>query len=226
MTTALLVNSGEFFAQDAIDNLDTKALYSDEQITDVFGHICEYFDRHHEYLNDETTADQVGFFLFNRSLHLLGYTHSHNEPLPDEQGRIEYTLFDSPDAFSSQLAMRGTMSFFNAAVGVAKVVHWASELEMSANDAEENSEPEPLAFELDEMMRQSGLQWAILSNGRKWRLFHKNTVAMASTFVEMNLVEMIQNKDRDAFAVFMTIFGARALAPDNTGTCPNRLHLS
>ncbi len=218
--TTTIVNAGNFFVADAVDQLAASKLFTDAEIADKFEQICEHFDRHRGYLKDDATAPQVGFFLVNRALHVLGYTHSHNEPLGDDM-RIEYTLFDSANAFLAHVSGRGTHAFFNGACGIAKLAAWSANLDEPVKD-EEGKAGDPPAYELDEQMRATNLQWAILTNGRIWRLFHKNTCAMLNTFFEMDLYQILDTHDLDMFKVFVDAFSAKAVSFDKSGSCPDR----
>ena len=219
-TSNVIVNAGNFFASDAAERLAASDIFSAAEISEKFEQLCEHFERHHAHLNDDATAAQVGFFLVNRALHILGYTHSHNEPLGEDL-RIEYTLFNSADAFLAHVGSRGSNGFFNGAVGIAKVAAWASNLDESVKN-EDGSAGDPPAYELDEQMRATNIQFAILTNGRIWRLFHKNTVAMLNTFFEVDLLQILENRDTDTFKVFVNAFSAKSISFDKSGSCPNK----
>ena len=225
MTTSnVIVNAGGFFAADVEERLAASDLYTHEELAEKFEHLCEHFERHHAHLNDDATAAQVGFFLVNRALHILDYAHSHNEPL-GEDVRIEYTLFNSAEAFLAHVAGRGTSAFFNGACGVAKVAAWAANLDEPIKN-EEGEAGDPPAFELDEQMRATNLQWAILTNGRIWRLFHKNTCAMMNTYFEMDLLHILENRDTDLFKLFVCAFSSKAISFDKSGACPDKALLA
>ncbi len=221
MTTSnVIVNAGNFFVADAADRLAKSDIISAAKAAEMFEQLCEHFERHHAHLNDDATAAQVGFFLVNRALHILGYTHSHNEPLNDDI-RVEYTLFNGADAFKAHVSARGTNAFFNGAVAVGKLAAWAADLD--APVAKENDDAdEPAAADLDAWMNATNLQWAILTNGRIWRLFHKNTCKTFNTFAEVDLLAIIENKDVDAFKVFASAFCAKAISADKSGACANK----
>ena len=218
--TTTIVNAGNFFAADAVESLSASNLFTDAEVSEKFEQLCEHFERHLAHLNDEATAAQVGFFLVNRALHIIGYTHSHNEPLGDDM-RIEYTLFGSANAFSAHVSGRGTTAFFNGACGIGKLAAWAANLDEAEKDAEGNA-GDPPAYELDEQMRATNLQWAILTNGRIWRLFHKNTCAMLNTFFEIDLLQILETRDLDMFKVFVSVFSAKAISFDKSGSCPDK----
>lgn len=222
MTTSdVIVNAGGFFVSDAEAKLAASDLYSDATIEEMFGHLTEHFERHRSHLKDDATAAQVGFFLVNRALHILGYTHSHNEPL-GEDTRIEYTLFSSAEAFTSHVAGRGTNAFFSGAVGIGKLAAWAADLDDAQVKEGEEGPAESLSYELDELLRVTNLQWAILTNGRKWRLYHRNTVAMQNAYFEMDLLHILEEQDTSLFKIFAAAFGAKAIDAERSGSCQNK----
>lgn len=221
MTTSnAIVNAGGFFVSDIEERLASSDLFTSAELAEKFEHLCEHFERHHAHLNDDATAAQVGFFLVNRALHILGYAHSHNEPL-GEDVRIEYTLFNSANAFLAHVSGRGTNAFFNGACGVAKVAAWAANLDEPIK-SDEGDATDPAAYELDEEMRATNLQWAILTNGRIWRLFHKNTCAMMNTYFEMDLLNILENRDTDLFKLFVNAFSSKSISFDKSGACPDK----
>lgn len=220
--TNVIQNSGGFFAKDALELLSASTLLSDEKVADMLVQIREHLEHHHAHLNDETTAAQVGFFFVNRTLHVLGYTHSHHEPLGEDL-RIEYTMFNSPEAFSAHVAARGTHQFFTGAVAVGKLAAWAANLDEAPKAKEEDETPgEVYAIELEEQMRLTNLPWAILTSGRLWRLYHKNTVAMLNAYLEVDLLKIIQGNDLANFKIFANAFCAAAISPDKTGSCADK----
>ena len=87
---------------------------------------------------------------------------------------------------------------------------------------EDGSAGDPPAYELDEQMRATNIQFAILTNGRIWRLFHKNTVAMLNTFFEIDLLQILENRDTDTFKIFVNAFSAKSISFDKSGSCPNK----
>ncbi|MFA5623540.1 MAG: hypothetical protein WC966_00590 [Bradymonadales bacterium] len=215
-------NSGDFFVNDAVELLSSSTLLSADEVAEMLVQIRDHFQHHHAHLNNQATAEQVGFFFVNRTLHVLGYTHSHNEPLGDDH-RIEYTMFNNPDVFSAHVASRGTLGFFNGAVAIGKVAAWAADLDEGLKATEDGSSTgENHAFDLEEQMRLTNLPWAILTNGRVWRLYHKNTAAMVNAFFEVDLLKIIQDSDLENFKIFANTFCAAAISADKTGSCENK----
>jgi len=203
-------NEGNLFDNEGLKHLEEANWIDEATRRSQFEQIREHYDRRRGTLAENGSPDHVGYYFLGRALHVLGYTHSQSEPLPNEFGTVSYTLFESPEDFQNQLEGRGTSRFFAGAIGTIKVVAWDSDLDSGAED----SGPEHPAFELDDILRHTGLQWAILSNGKKWRLYHRNTAAMLNTFCEVNLGEIIETNDFESFKYFTGVFSKESIASD------------
>ena len=219
-----VLNEGNFFNDEALHGLIGELDAEEAAHRDSYEQIKEHYERRRAQLVDGLSHDEVGFFLLGRVLHVLGFTHSHGEALPQEMGRIDYTLFENADDFISRIESRGTSQFFTGALGAVKLIGWDKPLD--PQPTEEESNPEHPAFALDDIMRQTGLQWGFLSNGRHWRLYHRNTVGMLNTYFQIDLIEILETSDFGAFKFFSGVFGKAALSPDATGSAPIRGLLS
>jgi hypothetical protein len=98
------------------------------------------------------------------------------------------------------------------AVGDAK--HWDRPLDVSlkslGSDHFTNKNP---SYQISFYMQHSGLDWGILTNGRLWRLYHKDTAHKLDRFYEVNLPELLQANDVNAFLYFYVFFRRQAFEP-------------
>jgi hypothetical protein len=62
-------------------------------------------------------------------------------------------------------------------------------------------------------MQHSGLDWGILTNGRFWRLYHKETAHKLDRFYEVNLPELLETGDVQRFLYFYAFFRRVAFDP-------------
>ena len=85
---------------------------------------------------------------------------------------------------------------------------WDASLDEYATETEGPSNP---AFEIDRSIRATGVDWGILTNGQVWRLYHRDTSGLFSTFYEVNLMQVLQSADVEQFKYFWAIFSPEAL---------------
>jgi hypothetical protein len=91
------------------------------------------------------------------------------------------------------------------AIGDAK--YWDRPLDVSlklaAADADISKVPsDQIAF----YMLHSGVDWGILTNGRRWRLYHKDTAQKQDRFYEVDLKDLVDAGDPQAFLYFYAFF--------------------
>ena len=110
-------------------------------------------------------------------LELLGHHFAVQPTLRTSQGvkRPDYVFFPYSDAFEFSQSRINTRSFFKTAVAIGDAKAWSRDLDRkyrSGADAFTNMNP---SFQIDFYLRETDRVWGILTNGRQWRLFHRNT---------------------------------------------------
>ena len=66
------------------------------------------------------------------------------------------------------------------------------------------------SLQIDYYIRHSGLAWGILTNGRLWRLYHKDTSKKLDVYYEVDLPALIEQGDAEAFMYFWLFFRREA----------------
>jgi len=98
------------------------------------------------------------------------------------------------------------------AVGDAK--YWDRPLDVSlkslGGDPFTNKNP---SYQISFYMQHSGLEWGILTNGRLWRLYHKESAHKLDHFYEVNLPELLRANDVNTFLYFYAFFRRQAFEP-------------
>lgn len=108
------------------------------------------------------------------------------------------------------------------AVGDAK--YWDRPLDVSlkstGGDHFTNKNP---SYQIAFYLQHSGLDWSILTNGRLWRLHHKDSAHKLDRFYEVNLPELVLAGDVNAFLYFYAFFRRQAFEPGDLGIEAMRL---
>ena len=68
-------------------------------------------------------------------------------------------------------------------------------------------------------LRESNLQWGILTNGRQWRIYHQDEPTPYETYLEIDLEAIISNKAKDAYQIFHKFMKAENFTFDDEGKC-------
>jgi Alw26I/Eco31I/Esp3I family type II restriction m6 adenine DNA methyltransferase len=67
---------------------------------------------------------------------------------------------------------------------------------------------------LEKEKQAGGVVWAVLTNGRQWRLYSAITASISGTFYEVDLADMLAYGGDDDLRLFAAFFGATGLATD------------
>ena len=154
-------------------------------------------------------------------LELLGHHFAVQPTLRTSQGvkRPDYVFFPNSDAFEFSQSRINTRSFFKTAVAIGDAKAWSRDLDRkykSGSDAFTNMNP---SFQIDFYLRETDRVWGILTNGRQWRLFHRNTSYRLDQFYQFNLEDILESDkfDLDSFCYFYYFFRCEAFVFDHEG---------
>ncbi|MCK4284088.1 MAG: hypothetical protein KAX44_07200, partial [Candidatus Brocadiae bacterium] len=142
--------------------------------------------------------------------------------------RPDYALFLSDE---QQRAARSTVSsreepcgrpYLEKVVALAEAKYWERPLEERRADDARDRPPDrgrSPHFQIIDYLRDSGVRWGILTNGRTWRLYLTGTETSEILYYEANLGGILESGDSDEFKRFCLFFRAEAFAPDEQGRC-------
>jgi hypothetical protein len=129
----------------------------------------------------------------------------------------DYVFF--PDEATRQAAVgaQNTEEYAADALAVGEVKHWDVPLSKKQKGGEASFEAQNPSWQIDYYLRATGLEWGILSNGRRWRLVHKDSSQRLSIYYEVDLVELLSRGDAAVMRYFTLFFHQAAFRPDAQG---------
>ena len=107
-------------------------------------------------------------------------------------------------------ALRGVLSESDLvdALAVADAKKWDRDLDTKGSEGTQLSNVPSL--QIDQYLRYSGVDWGILTNGRKWRLYHRETSHKLDVFYEIDLPQLLEQGSSKAFRYFLLFFRREA----------------
>jgi len=97
------------------------------------------------------------------------------------------------------------------AVGNAK--QWDVPLDQMCKGASDSFSNKNPSFQIFFYMLHSKLPWGILTNGRKWRLYHETTAYQLEVYYEIDLPDLLAGEDVERFLYFYAFFRRAAFHP-------------
>lgn len=144
----------------------------------------------------------------------LGHTFEVQAALrtPDGTKKPDYVFYRDRAALDANKDVTLTEERLRSgglAVGDAK--YWDRPLDVtikaSGGDPFTNKNP---SYQIAFYIQHSGLAWGILTNGRLWRLYHRDTAHRLDRFYEVDLPALLADNDPARFLYFAAFFGRAA----------------
>ena len=181
-----------------------------KQIKQRYTSIAEFADN----LNEPQTEEQF----IRPVLEILGHTFEVQPVLRTSLGtkQPDYAFFAGQEALARAHPQINTNAFFNAATAIGDAKAWRRDLDRKLDgpgDPFSNSNPN---YQIDCYIRASDLTWGIITSGKLWRLYHRDTSYKLDSFYEVDLEKILINEDTDAFRYFYYFFRSDAFAPDTS----------
>ena len=168
-----------------------------------------------ENLNEAQTEERF----IRPVLEILGHAFEVQPTLNTAQGakRPDYAFFAGQQALESAHSHVNTNVFFNTVTAIGDAKAWGRNLDKKLTgpgDPFSNSNPN---YQIDFYLREAEVKWAILTNGKLWRLYHRDTSYKLDSFYEVNLEKILVDGDVEAFHYFYDFFRSDAFVPDASG---------
>ncbi len=118
----------------------------------------------------------------------------------------DYILYRDANAVIAHKGLTVTERELQAtALAVADAKYWERPLDVTLRQAASSAKENP-AKQIDDYIRHSGLAWGILTNGRYWRLYHRDTSRYLNVYYEIDLPTLAAQNNADTFTYFTAFF--------------------
>jgi hypothetical protein len=148
------------------------------------------------YTPSENEA-QVEEDLVRPILRLLGHTFEVQPALATPEGtkRPDYVLYNDAHSVAANKGKTLTDELLKgSAFAVADAKYWERSLGVSLKGGSRNafSNKNP-SYQISFYIQHSGTEWGILTNGRLWRLYDRDTAHKLDRFYEVDLPELVRS---------------------------------
>ena len=170
-----------------------------------------------EHLNEAQTEHEF----IQPVLEQLGHVFEVQPSLQTSQGtkRPDYAFFASRDAHDAALTDINTNQFFRPALAVGDAKAWSRNLDRKTQDGGDPFNNQNPNYQIDFYLRGADKDWGILTNGRQWRFYHRQTSYRLDSFYEVDLAALLsESGGLDSFRYFYNLFRGDAFIPDPSGT--------
>lgn len=147
-------------------------------------------------------------------LEALGHTFEVQAALRTPKGtkQPDYIFYRDEAALHTNKDKTLSDADLRHALALGEVKFWERKLDVSLAGVDEDLARVP-ADQLAFYMRHAGVAWGILTNGRRWRLYHKDTVEQQDRYYEVDLKQLSDADETEPFLYFYAFFRRAAFDP-------------
>nr|WP_247729566.1 TaqI-like C-terminal specificity domain-containing protein [Halovivax limisalsi] len=131
--------------------------------------------------------------------------------------RPDYGFFPSADSADAAFDRD---DFYAEAVAVADAKRWGRKLDTRGEEKRDFENP---SYQIHAYLQETPVQWAVLTNGKQWRLYYGPTSHRLDSYFEIDLPEILQYVEEEGeledFKDFYLFFRQQAFLPDQSGDC-------
>ena len=131
--------------------------------------------------------------------------------------RPDYVLFPHEGARQAAVGAQSSEAYTAQALAVGEVKRWDTPLGKKRRGGGASFEDQNPSVQIDYYVRATDLDWGILTNGRLWRLVHRDTSQRLSIYYEVDLVDLLGRGDAGAMRYFTLFFRQAAFRADARG---------
>lgn len=146
-------------------------------------------------------------------LDALGHYYGVQESLHHDPLKPDYAFFPDAEALNEAYSQKGSDDFYKRSVAVGDAKAWNVVLDKSRQGRVLREMTNP-SFQIDNYLRATPPKWAILTNGRLWRLYHEDSSVSMDSYYEVNLPDLIarieETGDLSIFKYFYLFFRREA----------------
>jgi len=150
----------------------------------------------------------------------LGHVFEQQASIPGLEEEIrhpDYVFFPDEVARQKAVLAQRTEEYAENALVIGEVKRWGTPLGKKVRGGSGRFDDQNPSYQIDTYIRSTGLSWGILTNGRQWRLYHKDTSQRLQIFYEVDLVDLLRQGDPGKLRYFTLFFRQAAFRPDAQG---------
>jgi len=191
---------------------------SDEELREKRSEIIDLWEREQDTVAERTESSLEEKFirpLFRK----LGIPFEVEETVQRGQRRPDYGFFPSEDAARDAFSRKKEGGdFYKDAVAVADAKRWGRPLDTRGSGEHERDFENP-SYQIHVYLQETPARWAVLTDGKKWRLYYGPTSHRLDSYYEIDLPTVLEKGDLEDFKYFYLFFRHGAFLEGSSGEC-------
>ncbi|MDQ2050741.1 Eco57I restriction-modification methylase domain-containing protein [Natronolimnohabitans sp. A-GB9] len=191
---------------------------SDEELEEAYDDIMDLWERE-KSTAPKRNESQLEEKFIRPMFRKLGIPFEVEESTSRTQKRPDYGFFESDDAARNAFERREEGGdFYKNAVAVADAKRWGRPLDTRGSGKHERDFENP-SYQIHVYLQETPARWAVLTDGKKWRLYYGPTSHRLDSYYEVDLATILESGDLEDFKYFYLFFRHEAFLKDASGDC-------
>jgi len=155
--------------------------------------------------------DQLRKHFLDKVLDYFGWVFDVNPPVPagEWSKRPDYAFFLNNESLKT--AQKGKKEdYFNKVTCIAEAKRWGRPLDKKLKTEADPFEVQNPSLQISRYLWLTGVKWGILTDGKYWRLYERETSKRLDIFYEIDLEDIIESGTPEDFRYFYVLFSRDA----------------
>jgi len=204
------------YLNDHLRNTEPWTEPSKGEVESAYTEIKEILDNKRSRVEDYNEA-QLDRNVIRPIFDILDISFEIEETVMRNARRPDYGFFPSEEAADTAFDRE---NFYEEAIAVADAKRWGRKLDTRGEEKRDFENP---SYQIHRYLQETPAEWAVLTNGEKWRVYYGPTSHRLDSFYEIDLPALLDAVDEDgdleAFKEFYLFFRQDAFLPDQSGDC-------
>jgi len=202
------------YLEDHLPDTDAWNRVSEAELRDAHERITSLWERERDTAPKRNESQLEETFI-RPVFRALGIPFEVEETVERGQRRPDYGFFESEEAARGAFGRRDEGGdFYESAVAVADAKRWGRGLDTRGERERDFENP---SYQIHVYLQETATQWAVLTNGKQWRLYYGPTSHRLDSYYEIDLPAVLEAGDLEAFKYFYLFFRQEAFLPDAGG---------
>jgi len=191
---------------------------SEEELREAKADIMDLWERERETAPKRNESQLEEKFI-RPMFRKIGIPFEVEESVSRTQRRPDYGFFETEDTARDAFQRReNDGDFYKNSVAVADAKRWGRSLDTRGSGEHERDFENP-SYQIHVYLQETPARWAVLTNGKKWRLYYAPTSHRLDSYYEVDLPTVLEKGDLEDFKYFYLFFRHEAFLEDATGDC-------
>ena len=172
--------------------------------------ITDLYEDRASHFTPDTNESQTEEYFIKPILKVLGWEYEPQQPIAAVNRTPDYALLTSREEWEAIQELKGAPELWQHCVAVGDAKRWQQDLGRRRDG-------ENPTLQITNYLFRSRVRWGILTNGRKWRLYERERSSGGGIYYEVDLLNLLDSQDLEAFKYFYLFFRKDAFVPVRDG---------